>query len=146
MRARALFITALLVATPGLLWQAFEMYGLTLRGSQMLFFSIVHTMPLAVVAVLLALPAGLVTLVQAAIGYLRPNYAQRLGMTKRAARALIVFLVVHFAALVGYDVWAPIDSVRITVCIVGLVLFAVAAMHTVLSLSSPVTAARHGDA
>ena len=45
MRSRRIFILSLWAATPGLLWQAFEMYGLTLGGEQMLFFSIVHTLP-----------------------------------------------------------------------------------------------------
>jgi hypothetical protein len=146
MRARTVFIAALLVAAPGLLWQAFEMYGLTLGGAQMLFFSIVHTMPLAVVLVIVALPAGLVVLVQAAVGYLRQDYRERLGMTKPAARTLVMFLVGHFAALVGYGVWAPMDYVRMAICIVGIALLAAAAVHTALSLSNPVMPLRQSDA
>jgi len=50
------------LALPGVLWAAFEMYGLTMSGAQMLFFSIAHTMPFLVLAVWLAVPAGAVWL------------------------------------------------------------------------------------
>ena len=39
MIARRIFLVCALAALPGALWQALEMYGLTLGGAQMLFFS-----------------------------------------------------------------------------------------------------------
>jgi hypothetical protein len=44
--ARSIYRWNAFLALPGFLWAAFETYGLTLRGSQMLFFSIAHTRPL----------------------------------------------------------------------------------------------------
>lgn len=71
--ARIVFLAMLFISLPGIAWQAFEMYGLTIRGSQMLFFSIVHTMPVVALLVFAAVPLGLIVLLWAGLGLLLPT-------------------------------------------------------------------------
>ena len=134
--ARVRFIVCALVAAPGLLWQAFEMYGLTLGGPQMLFFSIVHTMPVAVLVVLLAIPFALALLGQAIASFFLEGYRLKVGLTKNAAGALSLFLAFHALALLAYEAWSS-SILRIPVCILGLGLFAIAAVYTLIALGNP---------
>jgi len=117
---RAIFQLSVLLALPGGLWAAFEMYGLTLFRPQMLFFSIVHTMPLLVWAVLLSVPLGAAWLVQSAIALVFQAYRTRLGLPRRPLVIFVVFIVAHAALLVGYDYWAWIAVLRIPLCLLGL--------------------------
>lgn len=134
---RLIFIWSALLALPGLLWQSFEMYGLTIRGSQMLFFSIVHTSPVLVLVVMAALPLLLVVLVMAALGALRPSVRVRLGMSARALTILAAFLMFHFVLLVAYELWSPIDWLRVPLCTAGLVFLICALVSTLATLGSP---------
>ena len=133
---RTAFKTTAVLALPGLLWQAFEMYGLTLAGPQMLFFSVIHTMPVAIVLVLLAVPCTIVLLGQAVASYFFIRYRDRLGITQRAAVALAIFLSAHLIALLGYEVWSS-SVLRVPICIGGFALFATAALYTVTALGNP---------
>ncbi len=119
---RAIFQLSVLLALPGGLWAAFEMYGLTLFRPQMLFFSIVHTMPLMVTAVLLSVPTGAAWLAQAALALVFKAYRTRLGLPRRPLVIFVVFIVAHAAALAGYDTWAWIALLRIPLCLLGLAL------------------------
>jgi hypothetical protein len=73
--SRILYRWSAFLALPGGLWEAFELYGLTLRGTQMLFFSISHTMPFLLLAIFLSLPAGLAWFLQSVLALLAPKYA-----------------------------------------------------------------------
>ena len=142
MRARHVFITGLLIAAPGLLWQAFEMYGLTLGGAQMLFFSIAHTMPLVLILVVLALPAGLLVLVQVTSACVSSDGRVRLGISKLAARVLAGFLLAHFVSLSAYDEWSSSGLLRVPICIAGILLTATTGILTAVSLGNPQSAHR----
>ena len=133
MNARRIFVVCLFLALPGVLWQAFEMYGLTLGGAQMLFFSIVHTMPPLVLLVLLAVPSVVVLLIQSVTALFAVQYRSKIGISKSALTVLSVFLVAHSAALLSYDTWSHIQSVRTPICILGIVLLAISIVFTVVS-------------
>lgn len=125
MVARRAFLFFLAAALPGLLWQGFEMYGLTLRGSQMLFFAIAHTMPLAVLLVVLAVPFMLVVFVQAVVALGRPGYRARVGISRRALMALVVYVPFHGLMLGTYEIWSG-TSLRIPMCLLGVGLLSTA--------------------
>ena len=72
--ARSLYRWSVFLAMPGGLWIAFELYGLTLRGPQMLFFTIAHAMPFLLVAMFLSVPAGLAWLAQSVVAVASARY------------------------------------------------------------------------
>ncbi len=133
MFARRTFFLCLFAAAPGMCWHALEMYGLTLFGPQMLFFSIAHTMPLAVLLVVLAVPFMLALFVQSAIGLGRPTYRARMGVTKRALLAVVVYFPIHALLLGTYEIWSP-TPFRVPLCLSGLALMAAAS--TALAMGS----------
>ena len=122
-RLRSLYRWSAFLALPGGVWAAFEMYGLTLRGSQMLFFTIAHTMLPLVVAVWLSVPMGIAWLGQSAVAATSTSYRARLAVPRRALLAFIVAICFHAAALSWYGSWS-VTSLRVPICLVGLLLTA----------------------
>jgi hypothetical protein len=120
--ARSIYRWTAFLALPGFLWAAFEMYGLTLRGSQMLFFSIAHTMPPLVLAVFLSVPTGIAWLAQSAMALVHPAYRARLAIPQRPLVVFVAAIVVHAALLAGYGSWSGNASLRVPLCVLGLVL------------------------
>ena len=131
---RIAFIACASLALPSLLWQAFEMYGLSFNEQRVLFFSVIHTKPAAVIAVLLAIPFELILLCQALAGCLLPGYRTEVGLSSKAFAALTAFLCYHAIALVGYGLWSHFAEIRQPVCVVGLALLANAMWHTIAAL------------
>lgn len=125
MFARSAFFLCLFAAAPGMSWQAFEMYGLTLSGPQMLFFSIVHTMPMALIVVMLAGPFMLAVFLQSALALGRPDIRERMGISKPALLAVVIYFPMHALFLGSYDVWS-VTPFRIPLCVLGIALFGAA--------------------
>lgn len=121
--SRFLYRWSAFLSLPGGLWAAFEMYGLTLRGPQMLFFSIAHTMFLLVLAVWLSVPLGLAWLAQSAIAVVYPPYQAKLSVSRRTLAVFIVAIGFHAAALAWYGSWS-ITEVRVPICLFGMLLTA----------------------
>jgi hypothetical protein len=122
-RWRSLYRWSALLALPGGLWAAFEMYGLTLGGSQMLFFTIAHTMLPLVVVVWLSVPMGVTWLGQSAVAATITSYRARIAVPLRALLVFIVAICFHAAALSWYGSWS-VTSLRVPICLVGLLLTA----------------------
>jgi hypothetical protein len=122
-RWRSLYRWSAFLALPGGLWAAFEMYGLTLRGSQMLFFTIAHTMLPLIIAVWLSVPLGITWLGQSVVAATTPSYRARIAVPLRALLVFIVAICVHAAALSWYGSWS-VTSLRVPICLVGLLLTA----------------------
>ncbi len=131
MLSRRAYFLCLFTAAPGMCWHALEMYGLTLLGPQMLFFSIAHIMPLAVLFVVLAIPFMLVLFIQSAIALARPTYRERVGIRKRAFLAIVVYFPVHALLLGTYEFWSP-TLFRIPLCLLGLTLMVTASTTLVI--------------
>jgi hypothetical protein len=121
--SRFLYRWSVFLALPGGMWAAFEMYGLTLRGSQMLFFSIAHTMFPLVLAVWLSVPMGVAWLAQSAVGVVYPAYQAKLLIPHRALTIFAVAIGFHAAALVWYESWS-VTAGRVPICLLGLFLSA----------------------
>jgi hypothetical protein len=121
MTARRIFLITVLTAAPGILWQSFEMYGLTLRGEQMLFFSIIHTSPLLVLVVFIAVPLTVLVLGQALAAIFWSGYRARLGVRKGALAALAAFSSVHLVLLFTYGAWSRTE-IRAPICVFSIVL------------------------
>jgi hypothetical protein len=119
--ARIVFLAAFFLALPGVLWQAFEMYGLTLGGSQMLFFSIVHTMPWVALLVVAAFPLGLIALLWALLALALPTLGDRLALSGAALISIAGYLMVHAALLAAYETWSS-AFMRVPICILGIAL------------------------
>jgi len=117
--ASPLYRAIALVAIPGTLWSAFEMYLLTLQGPQMLFFSIIHTMPLMVILVLVGVLALALWMVQSAVALALPRYGAVLGVTTSALAAFVLLPGLHLALLFWYDGWSS-SSLRIAISLLGL--------------------------
>jgi hypothetical protein len=120
---RYLYLWSVLLALPGGLWAAFEMYGLTLHGSQMLFFTIAHTMLPLVVAVWLSVPAGIAWLGQSAIAVVAGSYRGRIAIPFYTLLLFIVAICFHAIALFWYGSWS-ITPLRMPICLLGLLLTA----------------------
>ena len=121
--ARGLYRWSVFLAMPGGLWAAFEMYGLTLRGSQMLFFTIAHAMLPLVLAVWLSVPTGVAWLAQSMAAVAHPSYRSKLSIPRRALLVFIVAILFHTAALSWYDGWS-VTVFRVPLCLFGLLLTA----------------------
>lgn len=119
--SRFLYRWSAFLALPGGLWAAFEMYGLTLRGSQMLFFTIAHTMLPLVLAVWLSVPAGIAWLSQSVAAIASRTYRAKLSIPRRTLLVFIVAICFHAVALAWYDSWS-VTSLRVPICVLGLVL------------------------
>jgi hypothetical protein len=131
--SRLLYRWSAFVALPGGLWAAFEMYGLTLRGSQMLFFSISHNMLPLVLAVWLSVPMGFAWLAQSIFAAAFPSYRAKLAIPRRALLTFIVAIGFHATALSLYELWA-VTVFRVPICLLGLALTAVATREAWLEL------------
>jgi hypothetical protein len=121
--SRSLYRWSVFLALPGGLWAAFEMYGLTLRGSQMLFFTIAHTMLPLVLAVWLSVPTGIAWLGQSIAAAVSPAYRAKLSLPRRTLLIFVVAICVHVGALSWYDLWS-VTLLRVPICVLGLVLTA----------------------
>jgi|RhiMethySRZTD1v2_1073278.scaffolds.fasta_scaffold2642261_1 hypothetical protein len=133
--ARWVYRLTAFLALPGGLWAALEMYGFTLIGPQMLFFSIVHTMPLLVFVVLLSIPTGIAWLAQSALALVHAGYRDRLAVPRRPLVVFATFIVAHAVLLVGYDSWSR-TSLRVPLCLLGLTLTSLAVREAWVWLSS----------
>lgn len=107
------------LALPGGLWAAFELYGLTLRGTQMLFFSISHTMPFLLLVILLCLPFGLAWLAQSLVALVVPSYASAISVSRRSLLVFASVIVVHASLWLGYDTWS-VGPFRVGGCLLGI--------------------------
>jgi len=138
--ARFIYRWSAFLALPGGLWAAFEMYGLTLSGPQMLFFSIAHTMPLLVLAVFLSVPMGIAWLVQSAGALIFSAYRERLTVPVKSLAVFTLAISFHSAFLATYETWSAIQEVRVPLCLLGLVVtaFAVHQAWVWLRLPNPV--------
>jgi hypothetical protein len=115
---RSLYKWLFILSMPGALWAAFEMYGLTLHGSQMLFFSISHTMPFIVLLVMMAFPLfTLWTLITATALLIEP-LRKKVGIGIVEIGVLLGAQFTHILLLVMYESWSS-SSLRILLCIVG---------------------------
>jgi hypothetical protein len=123
--SRFLYRWSAFLALPGGLWAAFEMYGLTLRGSQMLFFTIAHTMFPLVLAVWLSVPMGIAWIGQSAVAVAYPAYQAKLSVPRRALLVFVVSICFHAAALSWYGSWS-VTAFRVPICVLGLLLTALA--------------------
>ena len=108
----------LIASAPFFAWTAFEMYGLTVFGPQMLFYSILHTMPILIVIVFLSAMFYLVLFILNIHSKLFSNIK---WLEKSHLMALILMQFLHVTLLVSYDFWAH-SILRIPICIAGLIM------------------------
>lgn len=108
------------------------MYVLTLGGTQMLFFSIVHTMPLLVFVVLLGWVALAVWALQSVVALALAGYRAQLALPVHALATVAGAVALHFSLLFSYDAWSP-TTMRVAICLLGIsavgVLLAVCRNH-----------------
>ena len=119
--ARSIYRWCALLALPGGVWTALEMYGLTLGGPQMLFFSIAHTLAPMILAVFLSFPMGLLWLIQSVFALFVPHYRAKLGLHIPTLCLFAVSLSFHTLTLWFYDFWSDTSALRVAICCVGLV-------------------------
>jgi hypothetical protein len=139
--ARTLYRWCALLALPGGTWAAFEMYGLTMRGPQMLFFSISHTLFPMVLAVFLSVPSGILWLLQTLAALSSHRYREGLGIPVRSLLIFTVALSVHALLLGFYDFWSYVSALRVPLCVLGIVFTVVAVRESWRQLRSPIAPA-----
>jgi hypothetical protein len=128
------YVALLALAAPVALWTSFEMYGLTLRGSQMLFYSISHAYPVIYTVVFLSLAFfGLLALFNIAI-LLSGRLRQALNISIGVPALLLALQATHVGLLVSYSGWAT-SSYRVLVCFLALALLLMTSVRTVMSLA-----------
>jgi len=110
----------LILAVPVLLWTSFEMYGLTIFGSQMLFYSITHAYPVIYSIVLLSLPFFFLVALYNGILILLAIIKKIAIVPLYVVGSVLSFQVLHALALYTYEYWAN-SGFRVLVCICGLV-------------------------
>ena len=110
----------LMLAIPALFWTSFEMYGLTLFGSQMLFYSISHAYPVIYSIVLLSLPFFFIIALFNSALVLLAVIKKSIIVSMNVIGSVLTFQILHVLALVSYGYWAQ-SGFRIIVCIIGLV-------------------------
>jgi hypothetical protein len=115
---RSLFKWALLLAAPGALWAAYEMFGLTLGGPQMLFFSISHALPPLFLLVLLAVPSFAIWTLTTAISLFTSSVRSALRLTFGTNAVLLAAQLIQVLCLVAYEAWSS-SPVRVVVCLLG---------------------------
>jgi len=125
----------LILSAPALFWTSFEMYGLTMRGSQMLFYSISHAYPIIYSVVLLSLP----------FFFMLAIYNLILGSLIIIKRIVVVpihivgivftFQILHALALFTYEYWAP-SGYRVIICSIGLALLLTASIVCIRMLKT----------
>lgn len=111
----------LFLAGPATVWTAFEMYGLTIIGPQMLFFSISHALPLILLVVLVS---SLFFLALAALNilFLLPKLREKIQIPSLTLTIVLGVQLLHVSALLTYENWSSVPTIRIIVCILGLLL------------------------
>jgi len=112
------------LALPALWYTAFEMYGLTLGGQQMLFYSVIHTMPVLVFVVLASMIFFVGWWLQTALALLVVPYRDALDLTGSRVALLLAGLTLHALLLVTYESWSSGSVLRVLLCLAGLVLTA----------------------
>ena len=119
----------MLFAAPSALWVAFEMYGLTLFGSQMLFYSISHAFPGILGVVMFSVIFYLLLLVVNIVFGTFYSLSVKLNPPRNIILFIMSFQLFHVAALITYEFWAHIAVLRIITALFGLafVFFTVAA-------------------
>jgi len=110
----------LLLAIPALFWTSFEMYGLTIFGSQMLFYSISHAYPIIYSIVLLSLPFFFIIALFNITLVLLAAIKKNIIIPMHVISYVLTFQILHAIALVTYEYWA-LSGFRVIVCIIGLV-------------------------
>lgn len=85
----------------------------------MLFFSIVHTMPLLVVVVHVGVVSLALWMVQSALALALPRYRAALGVTIGALSAFVLLPGLHLVLMYWYEQWSS-SALRIAICLLGL--------------------------
>lgn len=141
----------LLLAAPAVFWTSFEMYGLTLTGPQMLFYSITHAYPTILLVVLLSIPFFLLWGLFNIVSLFSSGFRSTVGVSVLLASVFFAFQVAHVFALFLYDSWSYVTSFRIATCVgyltflgVVIVLAAVWALVPDTSLHPTPRTARRG--
>jgi len=115
------YLALVLLSAPSALWVAFEIYGLTLFGPQMLFYSIMHTAPVLVAAIFISVIFFLVLLLVNITLVAFPNLLLKVTVSNGVIKFFFLFQVIHIAALVAYEFWAHIPVLRVITATLGLV-------------------------
>lgn len=136
MNARRSFIVCSAAAAPGVLWQAFEMYGLTLRGSQMLFFTIAHVMPPLLILVALALPFMAALVLQSLTALAMDRYRRKLGLSALTLTLVAATVTAQGVALWTYGTWSVNSNLRVPVCLLGIASLGITISRLVIDLLS----------
>jgi hypothetical protein len=123
-RAMQIYRWSAFLALPGALWTAFEMYGLTLMGAQMLFFSIMHGMPYMVLMILFSSIFYAAWFLQSVAALAFAKYRDKLGIPVTESAYFATALATHAALLIWYEEWSYYDASRIATCLFGIVLYA----------------------
>jgi hypothetical protein len=111
----------LIMAGPATLWTAFEMYGLTLTGPQMLFFSISHAHPFILTTVFVS-SLFFIGLVGMNMLFLLPKPKRHVRLSSRTIAVILAIQLLHILALLSYEEWSAVNAIRIAVCFLGLFL------------------------
>ena len=117
--AKTLYRITAFAALPGTLWSAFEMYGLTLRAPQMLFFSIIHTMVWLPWVVLVGLCCLILWVIESATGIFLAGYREKIGLPARELVIIAGVAAFHLLLLFSYDLWSG-SAARIAICVLGI--------------------------
>ncbi len=110
----------LLLAGPAYIWTAFEMYILSLMGSQMLFFSVAHSAPIFLVFLLIS-GALYLALLLTNIYYVA--FSDNPAIERKPIIVLIASQMLHIAFLFSYENWGS-SEFCIPVCLLGLYILA----------------------
>lgn len=111
-----LYKILLLNAWPSFAWTAFEMYILTLGGSQMLFYSVMHSAPFIAITVSIS-ALFFVGLFLTNIFY--KVFTTNLVIEPIVINSIIIAQLLHVSLLFGYEYWA-VSILRIPICLLGL--------------------------
>lgn len=96
------------------------MFGLTLGGEQMLFFSIAHTFAPMVLLVFLSFPTGLAWLLQSITALTILRHRLSLGLSTTTLALFTACISFHAASLLAYETWSHQPATRVIVCLVGI--------------------------
>ncbi|WP_374434637.1 hypothetical protein [Inhella sp.] len=116
---RTIYKWSFLLAAPGLLWAAFEMFGWTLTGPQMLFFSVAHVLPIVLLMIWLAAPLFILWSGLTLAALARTRTRRALTLSIRQAAALLMGQALFGLSFLSYERWSH-SPLRPVVCIVGI--------------------------
>lgn len=140
--ARTFFWSVVLLALPGTLLAAYEMYGLTIGEPQMLFFSLAHGSGVALLLlIVLSVLLSLLWLVLSMVALFVAGYREAVGVPRTIHRAYIYLVGGHLLLLATYERWS-VSSWRIWLCVLG---WALLAGLCVLIAKEFVRATSHGS-